>query len=742
MAHTSILERPEPTQPAPRWGAAGRWGAAMAKHRKVVLGVWLLLVVICGAAYPALHGRLGTPDYSVPGSESVEVDRLVAEHFSQFGTEQDVIVFHSTRETVDAPDYRAAVDRALDVAKQTKGVAGAVGPFQGNAAQISADRRTAFAVVGVDGDISARVQVVRELREALAVGSTDDIKVMLSGYAPIQADLMDIETADMQRAEAVGLPVATVLLVLALGAMVAALLPITVTAAGIAVAIGILFGLTSFLAFDSMVLSIATMIATGTAIDYAMFIVSRFNEELTRRGVRNRKDRTAIAEAVGTAMDTTGRTVLASGLIVMISLCSLAVVGLPMLNGIAIGVIAAVVSTMGAAFTLLPALLATLGPAVNRGAVPERMRPAEVRTTTASSGWARWAHTVMARPVLFGAVGVALLLLAATPLTGLRYGVDMGLNSLGDRPSGQAIALVEQNFTPGLLGPIEVVATGAEAAPLSGNARDEADRFLAELSRDPRIAAVLPQYADGRMFAAVIPKTTFGSTAATDLVSDIRSRASGLGDAEIRVGGTSALFVDVSHRIVSRFPVLIALVLAVSLIFLVVAFRSIVLALKAILLNLLATGAALGITIAVFQTGIGEGLLGFQSTGFLQIYLPMLVFAVLFGLSMDYEVFLIRRMKEHWDANHDNAPAVADGLQRTARPITAAAAIMVAVFASFVTADVLELKQVGFALAVAIAIDAILVRLILVPAFMRLFGRWNWWLPTFGSRSAPATIGK
>ncbi|MFG1797223.1 MMPL family transporter [Nocardia sp. NPDC049149] len=742
MAHTSILERPEPTQPAPRWGAAGRWGAAMARHRKLVLGVWLLLVVIGAAAYPALHGRLGTPDYSVPGSESVEVDRLVAEHFSQFGTEQDVVVFHSARDTVDAPDYRAAIDRALDVAKQTKGVAGAVGPFQGNAAQISADRHTAFAVVGVDGDISARVQVVRELREALAAGSTTDVKVMLSGYAPIQADLMDIETADMQRAEAVGLPVATVLLVLALGALVAALLPITVTAAGIAVAVGILFGLTSFLAFDSMVLSIATMIATGTAIDYAMFIVSRFNEELTQRGVRNRKDRTAIAQAVGTAMDTTGRTVLASGLIVMISLCSLAVVGLPMLNGIAVGVIAAVVSTMGAAFTLLPALLATLGPAVNRGAIPERMRPAEVRATTASSGWARWAHTVMARPVLFGVVGVALLLLAATPLTGLRYGVDMGLNSLGDRPSGQAITLVEQNFTPGLLGPIEVVATGAATAPLSGNARAEADRFLAELSRDPRIAAVLPQYADGRMFAAVIPKTTFGSTAATDLVSDIRSRAASLSDAEIRVGGTSALFVDVSHRIVSRFPVLIALVLAVSLIFLVVAFRSIVLALKAILLNLLATGAALGITIAVFQTGIGEGILGFQSTGFLQIYLPMLVFAVLFGLSMDYEVFLIRRMKEHWDANHDNAAAVADGLQRTARPITAAAAIMVAVFASFVTADVLELKQVGFALAVAIAIDAILVRLILVPAFMRLFGRWNWWLPTFGSRSAPATIGK
>ncbi|MFI7003130.1 MMPL family transporter [Nocardia sp. NPDC050175] len=711
----------------------------MARHRKVVLGVWLLLVVVGGAAYPALHARLGTPDYSVPGSDSVAVDQLVAEHFSKFGIEQDLIVFHSAEGTVDTPAYRATIDRTIGIAKQTSGIAGAIGPLDGNAAQISADRHTAFGIVGVDGDISERVRVVQGLRSAIETGGGEDTQVMLTGYAPIQAEMMQIETSDLQRAETLGIPVATVLLVLALGAVTAALLPITVTAAGIAIAVGALFGLTTFLAFDSLVLSVATMIATGTAIDYAMFIVSRFNEELTRRGVRNRRDSNAIQQAVGAAMDTTGRTVLASGLIVMISLCSLAVVGLPMLNGIAVGVVTAVIATMTGAFTLLPALLATLGPAVNRGALPARMRPAEVRSTTGSSAWARWAHTVMARPVLFGVVGVALLLVAAAPLTGLRYGVDVGTEALTDRPSGQAIALVEQNFTPGLLAPIEVVATGADGSPLTSDARAEADRFLGQLSHDDRIATVLPQYADGRVFAAVVPRAAFGSTAGTDLVTDLRSRAAALGNAEVKVGGTTALFVDVSQRITGRFPWVIALVLAVSLAFLIVAFRSIVLALKAILLNLLATGAALGITVAVFQHGVGESALGFHSTGFLQIYLPMLVFAVLFGLSMDYEVFLIRRMKEHWDTHHDNAAAVADGLQRTARPITAAAAIMVAVFASFVTANVLELKQIGFALAVAIAIDAVLVRLVLVPAFMRLFGRWNWWLPKL--RAGRATSG-
>ncbi|MFX0574905.1 MMPL family transporter [Nocardia nepalensis] len=736
--------RPDPAEFERRpgkLGMVGRWGVLMARHRRIVLGAWLLFAIACGSAYPALHDRLSTPDYSVPGSESVAVDHLVAEHFARFGTEQDLIVFHSDRSTVDAPEFRAVTDRALDTTRATSGVAGAIGPFEGNAAaQISADRHTAFGIVGVNGETPERVEIARGLQTGLAAASDSGVEAMITGFAPAQADLIEIETADMQRAEAIGLPVATGVLVLALGAIVAATLPITVTAAGIAVAVGALFGLTTFLTFDSLVLSVATMIATGTAIDYAMFVVSRFNEELTRRGARDRRSTADTSAAVGTAMDTTGRTILASGFIVMISLCALSVVGLPMLNGVATGVVVAVIATLIAAFTLLPALLATLGPAVNRGALPLRLRPAEVRSAAASSAWARWAHTVMGRPVLFGAIGVGLLLAAAAPITGIRYGVDMGLTSLAARPTGQATELVRQNFGPGLLAPIEVVATGPDSGPLSDETRSDMNRFVSELSRDPRIATVLPQQADGRALAIVVPKAAFDSTTATDLVSDIRSRATALDGVEVRVGGTSASFADVSHRITARFPWVIALVLTVSLAFLIIAFRSIVLALEAILLNLLATGAALGLTVAVFQHGVGEAALGFHSTGFLQVYLPMLVFAVLFGLSMDYEVFLIRRMKERWDETGDNTAAVADGLQRTARPITAAAAIMVAVFASFLTANVLELKQIGFALAVAVTIDALLVRLVLVPAFMQLFGRWNWWLPRIGRAPVSRTV--
>ncbi|MGV9615990.1 MMPL family transporter [Nocardia xishanensis] len=735
----------EPGRPAapPPLRALGHWGATMARHRRLVLGIWLLLAMLGAAAYPLLHDRLGAPDYTVPGSASSEVDHLAVQHFPQFGAEQELLVFHSPRLTADAPEFRAAIDRALVAARETSGVTGALGPFQGNAAtQISADRHTAFGIVGLEGDMSERVTIAARLQSAVTAVSDADIRVAITGYGAAQADLMEIQNADMQRAETIGLPVAAAVLVFALGAVAAATLPITVTAAGIAAAVGGLFGLTTFLTFDSLVLSVATMIATGTAIDYAMFIVSRFNEELTRRGVRDRSSRAEIHAAVAVALDTTGRTVLASGLIVLISLCSLAVVGLPMLDGVAVGVVTAVLATLGAAVTLLPALLATLGPAVNRGALPARWRPAEARSTAPSSAWARWARLVMRRPVLFGLIGVAVLAVAAAPITGIRYGIDMGLGSLGGRPSGEATRLVEDDFGPGLLAPLTVLATGPDDGPLLSAAQSEVHAFANALSHDPRVATVLPQQSAGRIMIAVVPKETFDSTAVAELTDEIRSRAAEIEGAEVRVGGTPATFAEVSERITGRFPWVIVLVLAVSLAFLMLAFRSIVLAVKAILLNLLATGAALGITVAVFQYGIGESLLGFESTGFLQVYLPMLVFAVLFGLSMDYEVFLIRRMKEAWDRDQDNAAAVAEGLQRTARPITAAAAIMVAVFASFVTADVLELKQIGFALAVAITIDALVVRLILVPAFMRLFGRWNWWLPRWPRTTATAGVSR
>lgn len=255
MTRFATPGRPGQAAASDRLGMVGRWGVTMARHHRLVIGVWLLLVVVCAAAYPALHDRLGAPDYSVPDSESSRVETLAAEHFSQFGTEQDLLVFHSDRYTADDAEFRTAIARAVEAARGTAGVAGVIGPFEGNAAQqISADRHTAFGLVGIDGGMSERVDIATRLQSALAPITESGVTAAVTGYAPIEADLMAMETGDMQRAESLGIPIAALVLILALGAAVAATIPIAVTAAGIAVAVGVLFGLTTLLTFDSLVL--------------------------------------------------------------------------------------------------------------------------------------------------------------------------------------------------------------------------------------------------------------------------------------------------------------------------------------------------------------------------------------------------------------------------------------------------------------------------------------------------------
>jgi len=401
---------------------------------------------------------------------------------------------------------------------------------------------------------------------------------------------------------------------------------------------------------------------------------------------------------------------------------------------------------MPRALTLLPAVLAGFGPAIDKLKLP-RLRRHSNRDTEPfpSSGlWSRWAQTVMKRPVTFGLTALAVLMLAALPLTSIRYGMDMGVSQIVGSPSGQAAGLLVGKFEPGNMSPIQLAATGPADTALGPAAESAANRLVNHTSRDPRVAAVVPRRADGRMLITIVPSVPVDSVAASDLVRQLRSDAARItadGGPNILVGGTTAAFVETSDMITTRLRLVVAIVLTSSLVFLVAVFRSLLLPIKAILMNLLATAAALGIGVAIFQWGHGQSLLDFHSTGFVQAFLPTTVFVILFGLSMDYEVFLIRRVKEHWNrvderTDEANREAVAVGIEHTGRPITAAAAIMVVVFGCFVTADVLELKQIGFTLAVAIAIDAILIRMVLVPAFMRLFGRWNWWLPAVKTRQS------
>ncbi|WP_433682859.1 MMPL family transporter [Nocardia sp. CA-119907] len=724
-----------------------RWGVAMAQHRRIVVTLWLILIAACAVAYPQLNGRLEAMEFHADRADSTRITELLAAHYPDLGAEQLALVFDSRERTVDDPAYRAIVEPAVAELRGVPGVRIAVGPFQGDQkSQISANRHAAMAVIGIDGAIPARAQLAGELQERAGHYSGDGVSVGITGFSPVLHDLMQIEVADSGQAEALGLPVAFVLLILALGTVVAALVPVMVAVSGLLLAFGGLFLLSHVMGTSSLLLAVATMIGTGIGLDYAMFVVSRFREELAKPGGSSPA---GVAHACGIAIATAGKTIVASGFIVMISLCSLVVVRAPVFRGIAVGVAIAVVATLAVALTLLPAVLAMLGTRVNRGALPARWQPLETRpgaeaTDPTSGRWARWSRIVMARPAVFGIAATVVLLLAAAPLAGVRYGMDMGTAAMTETASGKAGKVASENFAPGLLAPITLVATGPGDSPLSSTSATAVQDYLSALRSDPRIEQVLPIQRDGRIFAMVVAKTSFDSTDADRLVREIRDRAAVLPAAQVLVGGVTAEFADMSDEITGKLPLVIALVLCCSFVFLIAAFRSIALPIKAIVMNLLATGAALGITVAVFQWGIGESLLDFHSTGFIQVFLPTMVFAILFGLSMDYEVFLIRRVKEFWEGSArtaaDNEYAVAAGLQHTARPISAAAAIMVAIFGSFLTASVLELKQIGLALAVAVAIDAALVRLVLVPALMKMFGTWNWWLPGSTRAGVPVRV--
>lgn len=728
--------------------AAYRWGLTMARHRRTVLITWLLVLIACGALYPSLLHSLGAPNYGIDKAESSRAAQLLEQRFAGHGSEQDVLVFYSPTRRTDEPAYRAAVARVLETARGKNYVKGVAGPYDpGTRGQISADGHSAIALVGIAGDARQLVERANSLQDVVDPLARAGVSVWLTGYSPVAKDITTVENEDVERAETIGVPIALVILLLALGAVVAAVVPLVLAGSSLLLAYGVLALLSRAFTFDSFLTTIVTMIGVGIGIDYALFIVSRYREELARRMRSGREADMAeeVEDAVGAAIASSGRTILFSGVIVALALSTLVVIRTPTYREFALGAALVVICAVTAALTLLPALLATLGRSINRGALPARMQPRDARTQAADGQgvWARWALAVMRRPLLAaGVIGTALIL-AATPVLGLRTGVDFGIRSLSGTPSGKGEKVLARSFGAGTLAPIEIVVSRPrEDGRLSSTDMARAAELARELTptKSNGIAAVAVTPGKDAVLVTAAPTTTIDSYKSEQLVRSIRARlipsVRANGGPDVAVGGASAKIVDLSNETQAKVPLVIGLILVLSLLFLMVVFRSLVLPVKAVIMNLLATGATVGIVILIFQDGHGERLLGFTSTGFIQVYLPLSIFALLFGLSMDYEVFLIRRMRETWEKTHDNELAVATGVEHTARPISAAAAIMVAVFGSFVSANVLELKQFGLGLALAIAIDATLVRLVLVPALMRLFGARNWWLPRLSRRAA------
>jgi RND superfamily putative drug exporter len=720
-----------------------RWGVTMVRHRRLVLALWGAILIASAALYPSLQHALGAPDYFVAGSQSAQVEKLVEKDFPAVGTEDDALVFRSAAHTTSEAGYTHFIEALNAKLRHERGVKGVLSPYSDEAiGQISSDEHVAVAAVALTGDSQRRFENAERLQnlvQSTVRESHAGVQAWLTGYSPVTKDLVHVQTKDIERAEAIGVPVALLVLLIALGSLAAAVIPLTLAGVGLLFTYGVLAIVIRFSHFDNFLISIVAMVGIGIGIDYALIIVSRFREELARSnpgaGARGTaQEQARVGDAVGVAVATAGRTILFSGVICGLAITAMLIIRAAVFREITVGVVAVVICTLLAALTLLPAVLGTLGAGIQRFALPKRVQPEDARADERArlGGWARWALLMMRRPFPAILISVAIMLICAIPVTGLRYGLNLGVFTVGEAPSGKGEQVLAHYFAPGAVSPAKIVIAGGSAGA-NGSDVAAAKELTEQLEKDPRLAGVSERRDNAGVLLSFITTVAVDSNSAKALIMHIRKELSPplheKWGVNVLTGGATGVMVDLSHETEVRFPQVLALILIISLIFLLIVFRSPLLAVKAIVMNLLATGAMLGIIIFVFQEGHGQGVLGFTSTGFIQCFVPITVFALVYGLSMDYEVFLIRRIQEEWKRTGENRRSVAAGVEHTARPIAAAAAIMVAVFGSFSTANLLELKQLGFAVAIGIAIDATLIRLVLVPALMRVFGAWNWWVP-------------
>lgn len=720
-----------------------RAGLALARFRWVVITCWGLLLAASLFLIPRFEDNLTGPPLGVSGSESAHAAAILDREFETSFREQDLIVFQSDTLTVDDPAYRRVVEETLENVTPLRLVTDVTGPFDDPVAQdrVSRDGSVAAAVVNLGGSAKDRQRFVPELIRTAEASASGDVDVYVTGKTPLLADLVRQEREDLNRAERLGLPVALVVLIAASG-----------TLAGVH--------------FNLFVPNIATMLGLGVGIDYALLIVARFREERERHP--------DVATAVAITVATAGKTILFSGGTVLLSLSGLLLVDALIFRELAAGAMTAVAVMLAGALTLTPAVLAVLDQRVERLSLLKPRRRAGLSGFT-SGFWARWAAVVMRRPVLWTVGSVAALLALAQPAMDIELGLNTSTNELNDRAAAQGREVLEREFNESEMSPIPVFVVSPEG-PLNDDHLDAVARLTAAIDADPEVAsvisvtAILDQYAGGHRAATlaaaegmlsstesqgnlvnfdrggniavlrVVPHSPPDSDDAVQLVKrirdDIAPAAVGGTSVDVLTGGLSAQIVDISEESSRKLPVVAGVVMAMSFVLLVAAFRSVILPIKAIVMNMLAIVAAYGLLVTVFQRE-GDGLFHLTTTATTQVYLPVLTFAILFGLSMDYEVFLLGRMKEEMGRTGVNEVAIASGLQHTAGVITSAAAIMVAVFAAFTFARLTEVQQLGFSLAVAVLLDATLVRLVLVPAAMQLMGHWNWWFPAWLDRLVP-----
>ena len=752
-----------------------RLGAFVHAHARLVIGAWVLIVLCALPFAPQAPGALQAGGFDLPTLESAR-SRAALE--SELGAPPSALVLaiSSTTLTPGTVEFETAAQRAVAGVASAPHVVGSrshlIAPTQ-----VNVEKKIVYDVILLDLKPDDSPAALEGIQAALV--EVDGIKVALAGGPSFYADIQIVSETDLQRSELISLPLAAIVLLLVFGSAVAAGLPLAVGGATVIVALAAIFGVAQATRMSIFVLNLTTLLGLGLGVDYSLLLVSRFREELGR-GAK-------LGDAVQRTVATAGRAVFFSGVTVMLGLAGLALFDFAILRSIGIAGAITVAIAVASSVTLMPAMLSILGTRVNRLAI-RRLGSGKVNER---GPWARLARAVMRRPVAVALPTLALLIALGTPWLGVRFNAPDG-SILPERvPSRQALDALTDAFGEGSFSPMTAAVRTDGPVTSAANIKLLYD-WVQALQADPRVARVdsivsidprltLTQYqllysstsTDGgagsdagsaappdRYAAQILSFTTAGDLTTVSitptngpnrpesraLVGELRAAPPGTIGAgtpsaitppaglNALVGGGAAEIVDVVDTISGEFPRTAAVVILATLLILAVLLRSVVLPIKAVVMNTLSILASFGALVWIFQDGNLSALLGFAPLGFVETTIPVILFCVLFGLSMDYEVFLLTRMREIYDRTGDNTAAVAGGLERSGRIITSAALIVVVVAGSFVFAEIVLIKALGVGVAIAVALDATIVRALLVPATMRLFGKWNWWAPRWMER--------
>ena len=713
---------------------------ASSRRPWTTIGIWVVLVLGSGFLSSQLLGDVLSQEFDFTNEpESVRAQEIVDEKFGGNGAEDtEFVIVQSGSETVEDPEFETAVRELqgelagldseilaqppvsyYDVAEQS--------PEQAAALVSRNGRATLITVALKDTELST----IEELRDVAEEARPEGFTVLVAGQGAMFADFSEIAEEDLRRGETIGGAVALIILIVVFASLVAPLLPIAMAIFGIALALGMVSVIGQLVDFNLFVTNMISMIGLAVGIDYSLFIVSRYREE--------RKKGLPKSEAIGAAGATANRAVFFSGLTVVIALLGMFIIPATIFRSLAAGAILVTVAALAASMTLLPAILSLLGDRINW---PRFARRARVDSKYDPKGgfWDRLSRGVMARPIVYLLVSVIVLGGLGSFYFQLDQGTSQNVSQLPDEfESKQAFLTLEREFSGGVTEPASIIATGEIQGPAAQAAIGDLREAIAGMGAFAPQTQVTPS-PDGEVvkvdaFFRSDPSNETAFEAIRDLRGEVVPEAfAGVEGVEVLVGGNTAFFTDFLDVADTYQPIVVAFVLGLSFILLTVVFRSIVVPVKAIIMNLLSVGAAYGAITLVFQEGFGIGFFNnlgfqFQQVEGIEPWIPLFLFSVLFGLSMDYHVFLLSRIREEYDRTGDNTEAVAYGLRTTAGIITGAALIMVAVFVGFAAGRLGPLQQMGFGLAVAVLMDATIVRSILVPASMRLLGDWNWYLP-------------